>query len=274
MFAATSARPAASTPRTARERGTDRSAATVIATNDSRENPQPRGFSRWRLLPIAIVAGGLGAFFAFGLDQYLGFEALRDHRQTLLAWQSEHYALSAAGYVLLYAAIVAFSIPGAVWMTIAGGFLFGPWAATGYVVVGATVGATALFLAARLVLGEAFRARAGPAVRKMEEGFRKNALSYLLVLRLIPLFPFWLVNLVPAFLGIRVSTFVLGTFLGIIPGTFVYVMVGSGLGAIIDAGTQPNLGIIFEPEVLIPICGLVFLSLIPIAYKRLRRTRG
>ena len=107
----------------------------------------------------------------------------------------------------------------------------------------------------------------------MEEGFRENALSYLLVLRLIPLFPFWLVNLVPAFLSVRVWTFVLGTFLGIIPGSFVYVMVGNGLAMIIDAGKQPDLGVIFEPEVLIPICGLVLLSLIPIAYKRLRRTR-
>ncbi|MDP6603785.1 MAG: TVP38/TMEM64 family protein [Rhodospirillales bacterium] len=246
----------------------------MIATKDSRENPQPRGFSRWRLLPIAFVAGGLVAFFAFGLDHYLGFEALRDHRQTLLVWRSEHHVLSAVGYVLLYAPIVAFSIPGAVWMTIAGGFLFGLWAATGYVVVGATAGATALFLAARLGLGEAFRARAGPTVRKMEKGFRENALSYLLVLRLIPLFPFWLVNLVPAFLGVRLSTFVLGTFLGIIPGSFVYVLVGNGLAMIIDAGKQPDLGVIFEPEVLIPICGLVLLSLIPIAYKKLRRTKG
>ena len=245
----------------------------MIATNDSREKPKTRGSSHWRLLPIAVVASGLVVFFAFGLDQYLGFEALRDHRQTLLAWRSEHQALSVAYYVLIYASVVAFSIPGAVWMTIAGGFLFGTWAATGYVVVGATAGATALFLAARLGLGEAFRARAGPTVRKMEEGFRENALSYLLVLRLIPLFPFWLVNLVPAFLGVRIWTFVLGTFLGIIPGSFVYVMVGNGLAMIIDAGKQPDLGVIFEPEVLIPICGLVLLSLIPIAYKRLRRTR-
>jgi uncharacterized membrane protein YdjX (TVP38/TMEM64 family) len=246
----------------------------VIATNDNRERPHSRGLSRWRLLPIAIVAGGLVSFFSFGFDQYLGFEALRDHRQTLLAWHSEHHALSAAGYVLVYASVVAFSIPGAVWMTIAGGFLFGTWAATVYVVVGATAGATTLFLAARLGPGEAFRARAGPAVRKMEDGFRENALSYLLVLRLVPLFPFWLVNLVPAFLGVRVWTFVLGTFLGIIPGSFVYVLVGNGLAMIIDAGKQPDLGVIFEPEVLIPICVLVLLSLIPIAYKRLRRTRG
>ena len=111
-------------------------------------------------------------------------------------------------------------------------------------------------------------------VRRMEEGFRRNALSYLLVLRLVPLFPFWMVNLVPAFLGVNLRTYLIGTFLGIIPGGFVYASVGNGLGAVFDAGGTPDLGIIFEPEILIPIIGLALLSLLPIAYRMVRKARG
>jgi uncharacterized membrane protein YdjX (TVP38/TMEM64 family) len=117
------------------------------------------------------------------------------------------------------------------------------------------------------------RAKAGPAMRRMEDGFRENALSYLLVLRLVPLFPFWLVNLVPAFLGVPLRTFVIGTFVGIIPGSVVYCLVGSGLGSVFDAGETPDLGIIFEPEILAPIIGLAVLSVIPVVYKHLKRAK-
>jgi uncharacterized membrane protein YdjX (TVP38/TMEM64 family) len=107
----------------------------------------------------------------------------------------------------------------------------------------------------------------------MEEGFRQDALSYLLVLRLIPIFPFWLVNIVPAFLGVPLGTYVLGTFVGIIPGSFVYASVGNGLGAVFDAGGTPDLGIIFEPAILLPIVGLAVLALLPIAYRRFKARR-
>ena len=225
-------------------------------------------FSPWRLVPLIVVVGGLVAFFVLELDAYLSFEALRDHRQTLVAWRSDHFFLLVASFIALYGVMVAFSVPGAVWMTISGGFLFGPLAGTAATVVGATVGAVALFLAARYVLGDFLRAKAGPTVRKMEAGFRENALSYLLVLRLVPLFPFWLVNLVPAFLGVPLKTFLFATFFGIIPGTLVFTLVGNGLGRLLDAGEAPDLGIIFEPEILLPIAGLVVLSLIPVIYKK------
>ena len=135
---------------------------------------------------------------------------------------------------------------------------------------GATAGATIVFLIARSALGETLRAKAGPRIRRMEEGFRADALSYLLVLRLIPLFPFWLVNIVPAFLGVPVRTYVLGTFIGIIPGSFVYASVGNGLGAVFEAGGTPDLGIIFEPAILLPIVGLAVLALLPVAYRKVR----
>jgi uncharacterized membrane protein YdjX (TVP38/TMEM64 family) len=137
-------------------------------------------------------------------------------------------------------------------------------------VVGATLGATMLFLAARTALGDVLRARAGPSLRKLEAGFRENELSYMLVLRLVPLFPFWLVNLAPAFLGVRTSTFIIGTFVGIIPGALVFASVGTGLGAILASGGTPDGSALLQPHVLLPIGGLVILALIPVVLKRFR----
>ena len=234
------------------------------------ENP-PSMMSPWRLLPLAVVVAGFIGFFVFGLDEYLSFEGLGRHRQALLAWRAENAVLSAVAFIALYALIVTLSVPGAVWLSIGGGFVFGTVSATVGVLIGATVGATAIFLIARYALADYFRAKAGKAIRRMEAGFRENALSYLLVLRLIPVFPFWLVNLVPAFLGVPLHIFVIGTFLGIIPGAFVFSGIGDGLGAVFDSGGEPNLGILFEPPVLLPIIGLVVLSLLPIAYKRYKR---
>jgi uncharacterized membrane protein YdjX (TVP38/TMEM64 family) len=223
-----------------------------------------------RLLPLFILLVAIGAFFALGLHRYLSFETLRQHRELLLAFVEQHAFLAPLVFIAVYAAVVALSVPGGAILTIAGGFMFGIIPATLYVVVGATVGATIVFLIARTALGDTLRAKAGPRIRRMEEGFRENALSYLLVLRLIPIFPFWLVNIVPAFLGVAVGTYVLGTFIGIIPGTFVYASVGNGLGAVFDAGQTPDLGIIFKPAILLPIIGLAVLALLPIAYRKLK----
>jgi uncharacterized membrane protein YdjX (TVP38/TMEM64 family) len=141
------------------------------------------GLSWQRLLPLVVLAAGLAAFFAFGLNEYLNFEALRQNRVWLLQQVEESAALAALAYIGLYIAVVAFSLPGGAVMTIAGGFLFGQWLGTAYVIFAATVGATVLFVAARTALGDALRAKAGPFLKKMEAGFQENALSYLLVLR-------------------------------------------------------------------------------------------
>jgi uncharacterized membrane protein YdjX (TVP38/TMEM64 family) len=227
-----------------------------------------------RLLPILVLIAGLLSFFALGLDRYLTFDALRENRETLLALVDRYGILAAIVFVAVYAAAVAFSVPGGAVMTITGGFLFGTWWTTLYVVVAATLGATALFLAVRMALGDLLRARAGPWLKKMEDGFNRNAFSYLLVLRLIPVFPFFVVNLVPAFLGVPLRTYVVATFLGIIPGSFVYASVGNGLGTILDAGETPDLGIIFEPQILIPIIGLAVLLLLPIVYRMYKKPKA
>ncbi len=223
-----------------------------------------------RLLPILLILAGFAAFFAFRLDQYLSFDALRENRQDLLAWRQSNRLAAALSFIAVYCLVVAFSVPGAVWMTIAGGFLFGTVQATFLAVVGATLGAIIIFLAARYAFSDYLHAKAGPFLLRMEEGFKDNALSYLLFLRLIPLFPFWLVNLVPAFLNVPLGTFIFGTFFGIIPGAIVFSSVGNGLGSVFDSGGTPRLDILFDPEILFPIFGLAVLALIPIAYKKFK----
>ncbi|MED5395939.1 MAG: TVP38/TMEM64 family protein [Pseudomonadota bacterium] len=239
-------------------------------------SPQPpnKGSSFARLLPLAAVLAVIVAVFIFGLDKYLTFDMLSDHRQDLIQWTQKNRFLSVVGFVAIYVLVVALSLPGATLLTLAGGFLFGTVESTIYVVVSATLGALGIFLITRYALADFFHAKTGDTGHKMEQGFRENALSYLLVLRLVPLFPFWLVNLVPALLSVPARTFVIGTFLGIIPGVAVYSSVGSGLGVVFDSGDSPDLGIIFEPEILGPLIGLAVLSLIPIVYKRYKTAKS
>lgn len=227
-----------------------------------------------RLVPLAVLVILVAAAFALDLHHWLSFETLRQHRRTLLAFVGLHPLAAPLLFVLVYATATALSLPGGVILTLAGGFLFGTVLATGLVVVGATAGAVAVFLIARTSLGELMRAKAGPWLQRMEAGFHDHAFSYLMVLRLVPLFPFWLVNLVPAFLGVRLATFALATLIGIVPGSFVYASVGAGLGAVFEMGGTPDLGVIFQPRVLLPLVGLALLALLPVAYRRWRAARG
>lgn len=267
--------------------------ATLTSSGRSQEDSTPKGspmddatetgdaapkrksvFSLGRVIPLALLAAGLAVFFAFDLNQYISLDALKDNREQLQSWVADYGTLSAIIFAVIYALAVAFSIPGAVFITIAGGFMFGPYLGTVYVVIGATVGAVGVFLAAKYAVGDILRAKAGPAIKRMEAGFRENELSYLLVLRLVPLFPFWIVNLVPAFLGVSLRTYTIGTLLGIIPGAFVYALVGDGAGAVLDAGGDLNLGIIFAPRFLAPIIGLAVLACIPIVYKKMKARKA
>jgi len=236
---------------------------------DTENNTAPTKGAK-RYVPIALVVVGIVLFVATGAHGYLSFEALSRHRADLLQYAEAHAIASVLLFMLAYVVVVALSLPGGVWLTLAGGFVFGGWAAGLYVVFSASVGATLIFLAARYAFADLFRARAGSSLAKMEAGFRQNAFNYLLVLRLVPLFPFWLVNLVPALLDVRLHTYIVATFVGIIPGTFVYAHVGAGLGAVFESGSEPDLGVIFQPAVLLPILGLAALSLAPIAYQKFK----
>ena len=231
-------------------------------------SPQNRISAR-RLLPLGLlVAAGL-AFVAIGGGRYLNFAALAENRDWLCGLVQRWGVVAGLLYIAVYAGLVALSVPGAAVLTIAGGFLFGPWIGTLCAVVGATLGATGIFLATRAGLG-GLAQRAGPLAGRLEAGFRADAFNYLLVLRLVFIVPFWLVNLVPALVGVRLSTFVLATFLGIIPGTFVYASFGNGLGDVVG---EPGLGVLLRPSVIGPIIGLVILALVPVGYKRWRTKR-
>jgi uncharacterized membrane protein YdjX (TVP38/TMEM64 family) len=228
-----------------------------------------------RFLPLLVLVAGLLVFLALGGHRYIALDTLERHREALLALVAEHAVLAPLVFIAVYAVMAAFSVPGAAIMTVAGGFLFGILGGAACSVAGATLGSIALFLAARTALGDLLRDRAGAAVNRMRAGFRENALSYLLVLRLIPLFPFWLVNLVPALVGVSLKVFVLGTFLGIIPGSLVYAAVGNGLGALFEAGEAADIeSVIYQPEVLLPIVALIALSLVPVVYKKVKGRRN
>ncbi|MBO6559853.1 MAG: TVP38/TMEM64 family protein [Nisaea sp.] len=222
-----------------------------------------------RLVPVLCLVLATALFFALGLDRYVSLELLRDNRELLTGFVSDHYLLAALAFIALYAVVTGLSVPGAAVLTLSGGFLFGTVGGTAYAVVGATLGATAIFLAARTAFADALRARAGRAIGMMREGFRRDAFNYLLFLRLVPAFPFFLVNLVPAFLGVSTRTYILATVIGIIPGGFVFASVGAGLGSIFDQEGEIGLADVMTPEIILAMVGLGVLALVPVIAKRL-----
>ena len=240
--------------------------------------PQPppvaKPFTWRRLIPVLILVAGLVAFFALGLERYLSIDALRQHRSVLRAWVETSGLLAILVFMGVYIITVAFSLPGATVLSIASGFLFGSIWGTVLVIISATLGATILFIVAKTTLGDVFRAKARAWLPRLEAGFREHALSYLLVLRLVPIFPFFIVNLVPAFLGVPLPTFVLGTFLSIIPGSFVYTTVGAGLGSVFDAGGTLTLRGVLTPQIVTALVGLAVLAMLPVVYKKLTAQRG
>ena len=235
----------------------------------------PAKHSFKKLVPlVALVTAAALAYWQFG--DYLSFEALSENREALIGWRDSNYAIAAVTYVLIYIAVVSFSIPGGVFLTLGGGFLFGMLFATLLTVIGATIGATAIFLAAKTGLGNALQAKLEDSgegrLAKMQAGLKENEISYLFLMRLVPAVPFWFANLAPAFLGVSLRNYVFTTFFGIMPGTAVFAWVGSGLGEVFARGGTPNLGIIFEWQILGPILALSALSALPIILKFFRKT--
>ncbi len=237
---------------------------------ESRTVPASAGFSLKRLWPLLALALAIVAVFALHLDRYLTFAALREHREALTALVSGNMLLAALAFVVVYALAIALSVPGGAILTITGGFMFGSILATLLVLIAATLGATLVFLIAKTALGDPLRARAGPFLKRMEAGFQEDAFNYLLVLRLIPIFPFWIVNLVPAFLGVPLRTYVLGTFIGIIPGSFVFASVGAGIGSVLDSGQDFSPSSVLTPQIVIALVGLALLALLPVVYRKLK----
>lgn len=243
-------------------------------TTSSVQEDRPPSLSIRRLWPLAVLGVGIATFFGLELNMYLTFDALRANRALLTAFVAENALSASLLFGLVYTAVVAMSVPGGAVLTVSGGFLFGTVAGTSLVVVAATIGATLVFLIAKTAFGDPLRAKAGPFLKRMEAGFRENALSYLLVLRLIPLFPFFVVNLVPAFLGVTLRTYVLGTFVGIIPGSFVYTSVGAGLGSVFDRSEEFSPSSVLTPEILSALIGLAILAMLPVVYRKIKARRA
>ncbi len=246
---------------------------------------RPRSLTR-RLLPLAVVVLLAGAAYLIVGHGGISLEELVRHRMAIDAFVSEHRVLAVLAYITLYIVTVALSVPGAVFLTVAGGFLFGLFVGASAAVVGATVGATLIFLVARTALGEPLLRRAGPRAAQLARGFRDDAFCYLLFLRLVPAFPFFLVNLVPAFAGVRLAPFIAATALGVIPGAFAFALAGTGLDSVIAAQQAANRDclavgrsdchMIFDakdvltPHLIGALLALGLLALVPVVVKRWR----
>jgi uncharacterized membrane protein YdjX (TVP38/TMEM64 family) len=243
-----------------------------------------------RLVPVAAVVLVMALVFGMGWHRFLSLETLVRHRAAIDGFVHAHFALAVAAFIGIYVAVVALSIPGASILTMAGGALLG-WLVGGLAaLVGATIGATVVFLIARTACGEFLLRRAGPLVAKVAQGFRADAFNYLLFLRLVPGFPFWLVNLAPALVGVGLGTYVLATALGIIPGTFAYALVGEGLDSVIaaqesayraclaagtgDCQLEFSLSAVATPQLVAAFVALGVVALIPVAVRKWRARPG
>jgi uncharacterized membrane protein YdjX (TVP38/TMEM64 family) len=228
-----------------------------------------------RFLPLGVLAVAGVLFLALGGPRYLSLKALAEHHEWLCDFVMEHNVAAPLVFIIVYAALVALSLPAAALLSITSGFFFGLWLGTVCALLGATIGATIVFLAVRAGLTGLID-RAGPRLRRIEAGFREDALSYLLVLRAVPIFPFWLVNLAAGAVGLRLSVYVLATFVGMIPASFIYASLGSGIGDVLAQGHEPDIdiGALCRPSVLLPIIGFAVLVLLPVVYKRWRGARS
>src|SRR6056297_309645 len=228
--------------------------------------------SPWRHAPLILIL--LGAVIGyFTLRDYLSFETLRDHREALLAFRDTHFFVMVAGFVAVYFVIVAFSLPGAAVASVTGGFLFGLGLGTTFNVLAASLGAFAIFLAARWGLGRSLAARIETSegtLKRLKAGLHDNEISVLFLMRLVPAVPFFVANLLPALVGVRFVNFAITTVLGIIPGAIVFTWIGVGLGEVFDRGESPDLSLLWEPQVIGPILGLCALAALPIVIKALR----
>ncbi|WP_419419516.1 TVP38/TMEM64 family protein [Legionella sp. D16C41] len=210
-------------------------------------------------------------FLTLTLDNYLNFSTLKAHHALLIGWTQKHYLSAVFLFITSYTLAVAISIPGSLIFTLLGGLLFGGFAGTIYVVFSATLGATFLFITLQTTAG---RWSGGKLFfNKLEvirEGFQKNAFTYLLILRLIPIFPFFLVNISAALLKVPLQIFIIATGIGIIPSSAIYVWLGSGLSYFFSQGKNPDLTIIFSLPILLPLIGLVLLCCLPLLYQRIK----
>jgi uncharacterized membrane protein YdjX (TVP38/TMEM64 family) len=221
-------------------------------------------------LPILVILAVAVAGF-FILRPHVSFDVLAEHRDTLIAYRDTHFMLASLAFIGTYVAVTAFSLPGAAVISVTGGFLFGLFPGVLYNVVSATIGASLIFLAARSGFGASLSRRmaeSGGKAARLQAALQDNEWSMLFIMRLVPIVPFFVANLIPAFTGTRLSRFAISTFIGIIPGALVFTSIGSGVGEVFARGEAPDLSVIWAPHIIGPILGLAALSALPIFLKR------
>ncbi|MDH3740822.1 MAG: TVP38/TMEM64 family protein [Hyphomicrobiales bacterium] len=251
---------------------------------------QPAGPVK-RFGPVVVLLLAMAGIYLTGTHKYLSLDVVAEHRESLQRFVGDNTFLAIAIYTLTYICVVAFSLPGGALLTILGGFLFGTLLGASATVIAATIGATTVFLIARSAVGDVLVRKAGPWIKKLSDGFNDDAFSYLMFLRLVPAFPFFVVNIAPALFNVRLSTYVITTFLGIIPGTIAFTFVGSGLDSIIAAqktaheacvaekGAEQcpfglDAGALINPQIIAGFVALGVVALIPVVIKRMKARKG
>ena len=230
-----------------------------------------------RFAPLLILLVAVIGVFASGATQYLNLEALQANETALRTFVSQQLPLALLTFTIVYALATAVSLPGAIILTLAGGYLFGTWIGGVATVLGATTGAILVFYAVKTSLGQALRDKAeasGGRLKSVIDGVQAGAFGYILTLRLIPLAPFWLVNVAAALAHAPLRAYALATFIGIMPATFIYSGIGAGIGELLARGETPDLGVIFSPVVLGPLVALGLLTLATTVFQRVRARSG
>ena len=226
-----------------------------------------------RLAPLAVLVAGLIAFFALGGPQYLDLQTTQAILRDMNDWVQANLILAVFAYMVFYALAVSISVPGALWFTIGAGFLFGPWLGTGVAVLGATIGATIIFLAARYAFADWARAKVPGIVEKLQDGFSRDAFTYMVILRLIPALPFFGINIATALLNVPVRAYFLGTLVGVVPGAYVYATVGdTAAQAAIDG--VPSFSSLLTPQLIGAIVAFAVLAVLPLIYRRYQAKRA
>jgi uncharacterized membrane protein YdjX (TVP38/TMEM64 family) len=235
---------------------------------------RPHSWLRRAPLIAILVVAALGAFV---FRDFLSYETIRDNREMLITFRDQNYVASVILFIVLYAAIVAFSLPGATVASLTGGFLFATFPGLFFNLIAATLGATGIFLAVRAGFGDRLAARmetSDGAIKRFKDGVDQNQWSALFLIRLVPAVPFFVANVLPALFQIPLSRFLIATFLGIIPGTLVLTSIGAGLGEVFDAGQVPDLSLLVSPAFLLPVLGLCLLAALPLVARRWTSRKG
>ena len=245
----------------------------MTETTEPAEAPRIR---RWtRHLPLAAILT-VALVGTFTLRDFLTFATLHDNREALVAFRDANYVGMVAVFMAVYVLIVSFSLPGGAVASVTGGFLFGLLPGTAVNVIAATIGASVIFLAARWGLGRILSAKLDATEGKTHrfvDSLHENEVAVMFMMRLVPVVPFFVANLLPALVGVKFRHFLVTTALGIVPGGLVFTSIGVGLGEVFDRGEDPDLSLLWEPQVIGPMIGLALLSALPMILKALRRNK-